>query len=160
MPMNCLPDYPGDSTLLKPIHGVGSYGGGGGGCYKLHEDLIKQISSIQDRRLSKSEVEQGQKGQDKVNKNGSPLSVFKFNHQAKNPQDVEKGSSVILQVQDSRVVKMMAYFSTLLLLLVLAVVLTIFFNARPSGFVRHIASDEEAGFIFVSNFTAFTKYKN
>ena len=69
--------------------------------------MDEQISSIQDRRPSKSKEKyewakvNGQKNQDKVkvNKDGSPSSMFKLNNRV-NAQDVEKGSaSVIVQVR-------------------------------------------------------------
>ena len=96
MPMNCHPEYPEDPALLKSIHDVGSYGGGGEGCYSLDGQIVKQISSIQKRRPSKSKDREakaeGRKGQEKPKERSLSSSIF---HHQMNSPDIEKGPMVV-----------------------------------------------------------------
>ena len=143
--MNCHSEYPDDSTHLKPIEDVGSYGGcgGGGGCYTVSKD----ISALRDRRHSKSK-EKGilaeklndLRRQGKASKVSSPSPMLQFN-QDMNLQDIEKGS---LASQDSRLVKTLALISTLLLLIIASFVLAMFFNARPFGSSEEVSELPEA----------------
>ena len=160
--MNCNPEYPEDLDLLKSIHDVGSYGGGGGGsggCYSLDGQIIKHILSIKPAKKDEEAKFKGQKEQERAKKErSSSSSMFPS-------PDIEKGP-VIVQVQDSRLVKIMACISTLLLLVVVAVVLTMLFNARPSGSVQPTApelilvSSDDSTAIQTAMERAFIKYKN
>ena len=80
--------------------------------------------SIRDARPKSKSKDYGLRGQIRAKVNKTKMSS----------QDVEKGSSGVIP-QDSCLVKMLALISTLLLVVVAAVVLAMFFNAKPFGSV-------------------------
>ena len=90
--------------------------------------------SIRDARPKSKSKEHGIIGPIRANKVGTTSSpMYMVNKTKMRSQDIEKGSSGVNQ--DSCFVKMLALISTLLLIVVAAVVLAMFFNARPFGSV-------------------------